>query len=55
MKGLALAAIYAASVALMFAGIETGRIPEDWASVLYLIWATAGLMIVAVAMLTKND
>ena len=55
MKGLALTGIYIASLGLMVAGVEQGRIPEEWAAALYLIWATAGLIIVAVAMLTKND
>lgn len=54
MKGLALAGIYAASVALMVAGIETSRIPEEWASALYLLWATAGLVFVGIAVLRRD-
>ncbi len=55
MKGLALTGIYIASLGLMVAGIEQGRIPEEWASVLYLTWATAGLVIVAIAILRRDD
>ncbi len=55
MKGLALTGIYIASLGLMVAGIEQGRIPEEWASALYLIWATAGLVIVAVALLRRDQ
>ena len=53
MKGLALTGIYIASIGLLATGIETGRIPEEWAGTLYLVWATAGLVIVAVALLRK--
>jgi hypothetical protein len=55
MRGLALTGIYIASLGLMVTGIETERIPEEWASALYLIWATAGLVIVAVALLRKDQ
>ena len=55
MKGLALTGIYALSLGLMVASVEQGRIPEEWASTLYLVWATAGLMIVAVALLRRNN
>ena len=50
MKGLALTGIYIASIGLLATGIETGRIPEEWAGTLYLIWAGAGLLIVALSM-----
>ncbi len=55
MKGLALTGIYIASLGLMVTGIETGRINEEWATFLYLTWATAGLVIVAVALLRKDQ
>lgn len=55
MKGLALTGIYIASLTLMVTGVETGRINEEWAPALYLIWATAGLVIVAVALLRKDQ
>ncbi len=55
MKGLALTGIYIASLGLMVTGVETGRINEEWAPALYLIWATAGLVIVAVALLRKDQ
>ena len=55
MKGLALTGIYALSLGLMVAGVEQGRINEEWAPALYLAWATAGLVIVAVALLRKDQ
>ncbi len=55
MKGLALTGIYIASLGLMVTGIETGRIPEEWSSFLYLLWATAGLVVVAIAVLRKDS
>lgn len=54
MKGLALTGIYIASIGLLATGIETGRINEDWAGTLYLIWATAGLVMVAISLLGGN-
>ncbi len=54
MKGLALTGIYIASIGLLATGIETGRIPEEWAGGLYLTWATAGLVIVAIAILRRE-
>ncbi len=55
MKGFALTGIYVASLGLMVTGIETGRISEEWAGALYLIWATAGLVIVAIAILRRDE
>ena len=55
MKGLALTGIYFASIGLMVAGVESGRIPEEWSSVLYLTWATAGLIIMAIGILRRDD
>ena len=55
MKGLALTGIYIASLGLMVTGVETGRINEEWASALYLLWATAGLVIVAIGILRRDD
>ncbi len=54
MKGLALTGIYIASLGLMVAGVEQGRIPEEWAAALYLIWASAGLIIVVFAVYKKD-
>ncbi len=54
MKGLALAGIYIASLGLMVTGVETGRIPDEWSSFLYLFWATAGLVIVAIGVLRRD-
>ncbi len=54
MKGIALTGIYIASLGLMVTGIETGRLPEEWASALYLIWAGAGLGAVIWAMIRRE-
>ena len=54
MKGLALTGIYIASLGLMVAGVETDRLPEEWAPVLYLIWAGAGLGVVIWGILRKD-
>ena len=55
MKGFALAGIYGLSLGLIVAGLEQGRIPEDWGSALYLLWASAGLVIVAIGVLRRDD
>lgn len=55
MKGLALTGIYIASLGLMVTGVETNRIPEEWSGALYLVWATAGLVIVAIGILGKDN
>lgn len=55
MKGIALTGIYIASLGLMVTGIETGRIPEEWAGALYLVWATAGLALVAIGIIGRRE
>ena len=55
MKGFALAGIYGLSIGLLATGIETGRIPEEWAGALYLAWATSGLVIVAISLLRRDE
>ena len=55
MKGLALTGIYIASLGLMVTGVETGRINDEWAGALYLLWAAVGLGIVTVGVLRKDQ
>ena len=55
MKGLGLAGIYIASIGLIVAGVEQGRISEEAAGAFYIGWAAAGLIIVAVALLRRDE
>ncbi len=55
MKGLALTGLYALSIGMLITGLETGRIPEEWAGFLYLTWATAGLILVVLGVVIQRD